>query len=359
VSDLPTIEAIRTHAVIVPLERPLRTASGEMAAAPLLLFDIATSADITGRAYVFGYSPITLVPMASLAASLSDLLAGKPIAPVARMNDMDRAFRLLGRQGLLGMVMSGIDMALWDAQARLHDRAVVELLGGECRPVPAYDSLSLIDPDADREMLEASLERGFKAIKIKVGDAGLDTDIAAVSGLREIAGPETALMIDYNQSLTATEAMRRVSALEEFGLHWVEEPVPAEDLVGHAEVRASCGVPVQTGENWWFPQDMAHAIAAEACDYAMPDLMKIGGITGWLRAMGQAEAASIPVSSHLFPEASAHVLPVTPTAHWLEYLDVASAVLRDPAEIVDGSLTAKGPGLGLDWDEDAVRRFAV
>lgn len=103
---------------------------------------------------------------------------------------------------------------------------------------------------------------------------------------------------------------------------------------------------------------MAHALAAGACDCCMPDLMKIGGVTGWLRAMGQAEAASVPVSSHLFVEASAHVLPVTPGAQYLEYLDLAGAVLSAPPRPVDGTLTAQGPGLGMEWDEAAVARYA-
>ena len=172
-------------------------------------------------------------------------------------------------------------------------------------------------------------------------------------------GPDVRLMIDFNQSLTAPEALRRIRALARFDLEWVEEPVPAEDLAGHARVREGSPVPIQTGENWWFGHDMAHALAAGACDFCMPDLMKIGGVTGWLRAMGQAEAAAVPVSSHLFIEASAHVLPVTPLAHYLEYLDLAGAVLADPPVPVDGCVAARGPGLGMDWDETAVARHLL
>ena len=150
-----------------------------------------------------------------------------------------------------------------------------------------------------------------------------------LAAVREIIGDEVRLMVDYNQSLTVPEAVRRIERLADYDLHWVEEPVPAEDLAGHAAVRAVSPVPIQTGENWWFPQDMAKAIAAQACDLAMPDIMKIGGVTGWLRAAGQAEAASLPVSSHIFIEASAHVLAVTPTCHWLEYLDIAAGVLKE------------------------------
>ena len=91
----------------------------------------------------------------------------------------------------------------------------------------------------------------------------------------------------------------------------------------------------------------------------MPDLMKCGGVTGWMRVAGQAEAANIPMSSHLFAEASAHVLAVTPTAHWLEFLDFARAILVSPAEIIDGTLTARGPGLGLEWNEAAVEKVSL
>ena len=193
--------------------------------------------------------------------------------------------------------------------------------------------------------------------------AGLDSIPGAGAeilddGVRDIIGPDVRLMVDYNQSLTAPEAVRRIDALARFDLAWVEEPVPAEDLAGHARVRTASRVPIQTGENWWFGDDMAHALDADACDCCMPDLMKIGGVTGWMRSMGQAAAASIPVSSHLFIEASAHVLPVTPGAQYLEYLDLAGAVLSTPLLPVDGAVTAQGPGLGMDWDEAAVRRYA-
>ena len=234
---------------------------------------------------------------------------------------------------------------------------MVELLGGRAAPVAAYDSYGIVDPVADAAALERSVEQGFRAIKIKIGVCDLAWDVANVAGVREIVGPDVRLMVDYNQALTAPEAVRRIRELARFDLEWVEEPVPAEDLAGHARVRAGSPVPIQTGENWWFGHDMAHALAAGACDLCMPDLMKIGGVTGWVRAMGQAEAAAVPVSSHLFIEASAHVLPVTPLAHYLEYLDLAGAVLAAPPPVVDGAVTARGPGLGMDWDEAAVARY--
>ncbi len=352
-----TIRAVTARAVAAPLARPLRTASGDIPVSPLLLVDVVSEEGPAGRAYVFGYTTLTLRALKAFLEDLEEVVRGRPAIPVALYDDLAARFRLMGRQGLVGMALSGLDMALWDMQGRAQRRPVVELLGGRATPMPAYDSYGIVDPVADRAALERSVEQGFHAIKIKIGAGDLAWDVARVGGVREIVGPDVRLMVDYNQSLTAPEALRRIRALARFDLEWVEEPVPAEDLAGHARVRAGSPVPVQTGENWWFGHDMAHALAAGACDLCMPDIMKIGGVTGWLRAMGQAEAAAVPVSSHLFVEASAHVLPVTPLAHYLEYLDLAGAILADPPPVVDGTVTARGPGLGMDWDEAAVARY--
>jgi mandelate racemase len=356
---LLTIRDIEAIAVDAPLARPITTASGAIPSAPLVLITVMTAQGVAGRAYIFGYSAVTLRPLVALFAELAGMLRGQAVAPVERMRQFTGAFRLLGRQGLLGMAISGLDMAFWDALGRARGVSVARLLGGEERPQPAYDSYGLVDPERDRAELEQSRERGFRAIKIKLGCGDLQHDVDTVRGVRAIIGDSTGLMVDYNQSLTVPEAMRRINRLAEFDLLWVEEPVPAEDLAGHAAVREACDPAIQTGENWWFPEDAARAIAMKASDFVMLDLMKIGGVTGWLRAAAQAEGASLPVSSHLFLEASAHVLAVTLGAHFLEHLDLAGAVLRDPPKLAGGVLAPRGPGLGLEWDDDAVARYAL
>ena len=233
------------------------------------------------------------------------------------------------------------------------------MLGGSPRPIRAYDSYGAVDPVADEKDLRRSLEQGFRGIKIKGGDGDLANDERVVKAVRALIGPDIALMLDFNQSLDPSEASRRIDRLAAYDLHWIEEPVAAENLQGHAKVRETSPISIQSGENWWFPRGFAEAIASGASDFIMPDLMKVGGVTGWLRVAAQAEAASIPMSSHLFAEASSHMLAVTPTAHWLEVLDLGRAVLAKPIEIVDGTVTARGPGLGLEWDEAAVAKYLV
>jgi mandelate racemase len=355
----PTIRSITARAVDAPISRPVKNAFGVIRSAPLVLIDVVTDQGLTGHSYIFAYTTLTLRPLVRLIEDLGRDLVGRPIAPFDLMTEMDAKFRLLGWQGLVGMAVSGLDMAFWDALGRAAGQPLSVLLGGSSRPIRAYDSYGAIDPVADEKDLRRSLDQGFRGIKIKGGDGDLHNDERVVKAVRGLIGPDIALMLDFNQSLNPSEASRRIDRLAPYDLHWIEEPVPAENLAGHAKVRATSPTSIQSGENWWFPRGFAEAIASGASDFIMPDLMKVGGITGWLRVAAQAEAASIPMSSHLFPEASAHMLAVTPTAHWIEYLDLARAIVAEPVEIVDGTITARGHGLGLSWNEAAVARHLV
>jgi mandelate racemase len=355
----PGIRSVKARGVVAPIARPVKNAFGIIEAAPLVLIDVATDQGVTGRAYIFAYARLTLKPLVHLIEEIGRDLTGKPIAPFDLMAAMDAKFRLLGWQGLVGMAVSGLDMAFWDVLGQVAGKPLAELLGGSPRPIRGYDSYGVVDAVADEKDLRRSLDQGFRGIKIKGGHGDLATDERMVKAVRALIGPDIALMLDFNQSLDTAEASRRIARLAPYDLHWIEEPVAAENLQGHAQVRETSPISIQSGENWWFPRGFAEAIAAGASDFIMPDLMKVGGVTGWLRVAGQAEAASIPMSSHLFAEASSHMLAVTPTAHWLEVLDLGRAILAEPVEIVDGAITARGHGLGLSWNEAAVAKYLV
>src|SRR3954451_21078198 len=355
----PAIRAVRARAVVTPISRPVKNAFGIIESAPLVLIDVETDQGLTGRSYIFAYTELTLKPLVHLIEEIGRDLVGKALAPFDLMAAMDAKFRLLGWQGLIGMAVSGLDMAFWDALGQAAGKPVAELLGGSVRPIRAYDSYGVVDPAADEKDLKRSLEQGFRGIKIKGGDGDAANDERMVKGVRKLIGPDIALMIDFNQSLDPAEAISRIARLSPYDLHWVEEPVAQENLQGLADVRGESSISIQAGENWWFPRGFAEAIAAGASDFIMPDLMKVGGVTGWMRVAAQAEAASIPMSSHLFAEASAHMLAGTPTAHCLEVLALGRAILAEPIEIVDGAVPARGPGLGLVWDEAAVAKYSV
>ena len=184
--------------------------------------------------------------------------------------------------------------------------------------------------------------------------------MAAARAVRERVGDHVTVMCDYNQRLTVNEALQRGRMLDGEGLHWIEEPIRHDDYAGSARIAAALRTPIQIGENLVDTFELVNAIQAKAMDYVMPDVQRIGGVTGWLRAAAIAHAHGIEMSSHLFPEYSAHLLAVTPTAHWLEYVDWASPVIAEPIQIRDGhAIIADRPGSGITWNEDAVKRFAV
>jgi mandelate racemase len=358
--NAPRIKQVMARAVNVPLEYPVRTSVGIVATSPLVLIDLHTDAGVTGRSYVFTYTPLALSATLEMVRSLGRAIEGEPVAPF----DIDRFFaarlRLLGRTGVVLMACAGLDMALWDALALHLRQPLVALLGGRPRPVPAYDSHSMDGLELGVQRAERSAQAGFRAIKTKIGYPTLAEDLRIVRALRKAVGPDVQIMVDYNQGLTVPEALRRVNALAQEGIAWVEEPTLQEDLRGHAEIRRRGAVPVQMGENWCGPDEMQRALDAGACDLAMPDAMKIGGVTGWLRAAALAQAHGIPMSSHIFPEVSAHLLPVTPTAHWLERMDLAGPVLAQPLAFVDGNaVPSEEPGTGITWNEDAVSQWAA
>jgi mandelate racemase len=357
--DSPKITGLTARAVNVPLEYPVRTSVGIVATSPLVLIDLHTDSGVTGRSNVFTYTPLALHATKVLLESFGAAIVNQPLAPF----DIDQWFasrlRLLGRSGLAIMACAGIDMAIWDALAVARGVPLATLLGGTPRDLPAYDSHSMDGLDIGVRRATAAATAGHRAIKTKIGYPTLREDLEILRALRRAVGDDVQIMVDYNQGLTVPEAQRRIQALREEQVAWVEEPTVQEDLAGHAKLRAH-GLPIQMGENWCGPLEMQRAIAAGACDLAMPDAMKIGGVTGWLRASALAQAAGIPMSSHIFQEVSVHLLAVTPTAHWLERMDLAGAVLARPLEFVNGAARCpKEPGTGVAWNEEAIRRFAA
>jgi mandelate racemase len=257
--------------------------------------------------------------------------------------------------------MAGIDMAAWDALGQALNQPLARLLGAKPRPVPAYNSKGLgIQPLQKLEAEAVELvEEGFRAVKLRLGRADARQDIEALRAVKKAVGPDITLMVDFNQGLSVAEAIKRGRMIdEEGGVYWIEEPIRADDFAGCSEIRRQIHTPIQIGENFMGPEQMAQALAAGACDYVMPDAERIGGVTGWMRAAALAQGAGMEMSSHLFPEVSCHLLCATPTCHWLEYVDWADPILERPLQIRDGHAPVpETPGTGIKWDEKAVKQY--
>jgi mandelate racemase len=354
---MPVVRELRVRAVRVPMQEPHRTASGVVTESPLVLVDAIVDGGIAGHGIVFTYTATVLRPVADLIVNFEPLVKGEPLAPVAIADKLAARFRLLGTQGLVGMALAGIDMALWDALARLHGISLVRLLGGVEKRLPAYGAVGHDGATGSARGAEQWAKRGFCGVKAKIGYPDVKEDIEVVRAMRSAVGDDIAIMVDYNQSLTPAEAIERLRALEEFGLTWVEEPTLAHDYEGHAQIAREIATPIQCGENWWGPLDFRHAVDAHASDFMMPEVMKMGGVTGWRRAVAIAEAHGIRVSSHLWPEISAQLLSSTPMAHWLEYADWWNPILEEPLRVENGlAVTSESAGSGVAWNEQEIRK---
>ena len=358
-----TLRAIRARGVNVPMNLTLGTSAGTLRSAALLLVDAETEEGVTGRSYLFCYLPAATPAIAAMLAEIERTAKGDAIDPAALWAKLAGRFKLIGVQGIVRMAMAGFDCACWDALAVAAGVPLVTLLGGKPRRIRAYNSngLGLMPPEAAADEAEKLLEGGFRAVKLRLGYSTLKADLAAARAVRRRLPGSVELMVDYNQALSAAEAFERCRALDAEGVAWIEEPIRHDDFRNCAELAEALATPIQLGENFSLPDQMMEAIAANACDFVMPDLERIGGVTGWRRAAAIAAGVrKLPMSSHLFPETSAHLLGVTPTCHYLEYVDWAAPILAEPLKIVGGeALIPERPGSGLSWNEDAVKRYLM
>lgn len=360
---LLTIRALRATPVEVPLNFVLGTSQGALRQVPLLLIDLETEEGVTGRAYLFCYLRAVAPAIVSILGEIEALTKGAGADPDALTAKLRRRFMLIGVQGIVRMALAGFDVALWDALAFAAGEPLARFIGGEMKPIPAYNScgLGLMDDmgalAAEAEMLLAG---GFRAVKLRLGYPTLAQDIAAVHAVKKRIGDGVKLMVDYNQALSREDALTCGRALDQESIYWLEEPIRHDDYAGATMLARELNVPIQIGENFSLPEAMEVALDTGAADYVMPDLERIGGVTGWRQAARIAKARNVPMSSHLFPEVSAHLLAATPTCHFLEYVDWANVLLRQPLMVKDGhALLPQRPGNGMVWDEDAVKHHRL
>ena len=357
-----TIRSVRTTPVLVPMTYALGTSAARVTKAPLLLIDLETEEGVIGRTYLFCYRPSGARGIALLLEDAASLIRGESVRPAEIAAKLARNFALIGVTGTARMALSGLDAAMWDALAIAAGLPLASMLGGAPRPIRAYNScgLGLMAPSLVADEAARLTEDGFKAVKLRLGYPTLDEDLAAVKAVRERVGTAIEIMVDYNQALSVDEGVQRARALASEGIAWLEEPIRHDDLEGNAKIAAASAVRLQLGENFNGVEAMASALRAQACHLIMPDLARIGGVTGWMQAASLAAAHKVPMSSHLFPEFSAHLLAATPTADWLEYVDWADAILQEPLSIIDGmAIVPDRPGSGIEWDSRAVDRYRL
>ena len=353
-----TFASITARPVVLKLERPIVARIATIAEWPLILIDLTTDEGIVGRSYLEPYTTKAMRYLVPALQDFGDMLKGRQVSPIELYDLTRKSLHFVGYQGLSMIAVSGLDMAAWDALAKAADMPLCVFLGGSVGPVRAYNSngLWLKEPQAvAAEAVGLRDDGGFTGLKLRLGRERVRDDLTTLEAVRNSVGDDIHLMADFNQGLHMGEALERCHLIDDFGLAWIEEPIVYDNFEGYTQLAAELKTPIQIGENFYGPRDLHRALQVKACDYVMPDFMRIGGVTGWLRAAAIAGVVGVPMSTHLYPEVAAHVMRVTETAHWLEWQDWADPILQKPYEIKDGQLFIPDvPGVGLEWNERAV-----
>jgi mandelate racemase len=361
------ITGVRIRRALVPVRRVLNTRVGRFTKGPFLLIDLELKGGGVGRALCFTFIPIGLKVVPIL---LEELVAGAKgrqitLEEAAAVHDAgQKGLTHMGHEGVAQMALSMFDMALHDALAREAGVPLWKLLGGAAEPIPTYNScgLGIMEPqEAAREAKELVAERGgFTHVKLRMGREQAGDEIAVYKAVRSAVGPDILISCDFNQGLPSATALETCRAIDGLGLAWIEEPVAYDDYDTQVRLATKLATPIQVGENWWSWRVGKAAIETGACDYVMPDLLRIGGVTGWMRLARVAEGRAVPFSSHLSPDYSAHVLAATPTRHWLEYMDWGQDLLTDPLLPAQGfTMPRDTPGTGVEWNETAITPHLV
>ncbi len=261
------------------------------------------------------------------------------------------------------LAMAAIDTALWDMRCRRAGLPLHVMAGGARERIPVYTTEGgwlHHSPEQLVDETRAAIAHGFRGAKIKVGKPTGAEDRKRLEAVRRAAGAEFALMVDANQRFAAAEAVRRAALWRDLDLEWFEEPLPADDIDGHAQVAAASPVPIAIGESLYSPGHFAEYLKRRACGIVQVDVARIGGITPWLKVAHLAEACNVPVCPHFLMELHAALTCAVPNAQWLEYIPQLDPITTSRLRIENGfALASTAPGLGIEWDWTAIERLTV
>ena len=264
--------------------------------------------------------------------------------------------------GLVTLAAAAIDTALWDLKGKAFGQPLFRLLGGTSNRVRTYASGYLwrnYDADMLAEAGAGLVERGFQAMKFRMGAHARDREeVRRMRALREAVGEDIDLMVDINQDWDVPRAIRMGAEIDACGLYWLEDPVHHQDYAGMRQISTSIRAPIATGEYHFGIQPIGHMLAQRAVDIVMVDLLRVGGITHWMKAAGMAEGFNKPIVSHLAPEILGHCLAAAPNGLIAEHMPWALPLFANELSLAGGAIVLpERPGLGLEFDEEALERL--
>ncbi|MFD1939830.1 MULTISPECIES: mandelate racemase/muconate lactonizing enzyme family protein [Nonomuraea] len=313
----------------------------------------------TGYAYTIGTGGRAVLSM--LREHLLPQLVGQDARDIERLwFELFAHTRATAVGAITSLALAAVDTALWDLRCLRAGEPLWRLAGGFRRQVPMYDTEGgwlHLSADELARGAKASQQAGWPGVKIKVGKPSLHEDVERLREVREAVGPAMDIMVDANQSFTHAEATRRARAFEALDIFWFEEPMPADDLSGHAHLARATSIPVAVGESMYSIGQFREYLAAGAASIVQVDVARVGGITPWLKVAHLAEAANIAVCPHFLMELHVSLAAAIPNGRYVEHIPQLRAITHGELEIVAGHAVApETPGLGIDWDRDAIDR---
>jgi L-talarate/galactarate dehydratase len=363
------ISGIRSQIVALPADEPLAgAAENPNATRPIVALEMTTDDGLVGLGVTYFGGALT-GSLRSAFDELGALTVGEdPLRVEAIAAKLRTAAGSAGPGGIFHLALSALDMALWDIRGKALGMPLWKLLGGARERVPTYASGALMRGlTLDRVVRAAATlkEKGFREMKTQLALPGETTparEVERMVRVRESIGPDIRLMCDINQRWRPEQAIDIGRRVEDagVGLFWLEDVTTADDYAGLARVTAALSTPVAGGEYLWGIVPFRHMLEARSVDIVMIDLVRVGGITQWMKVAGMAEAFNLPVVSHLIPEVHVHLIGAIPNGLTVEYMPWLRHLFEEVPEPQNGELAMPtGPGLGLNFDRAAIERYRV
>jgi L-alanine-DL-glutamate epimerase-like enolase superfamily enzyme len=349
----------------VPLVQPYMAAGKEIREYWHVLARVITDNGIEGFGYVVMLNAALVKPLAEATRELANLLTGMHVfEPEAAWMKLTQAAKWVGPGGFVNCAIAPLDIAMWDAAAKAANQPLYRLLGGFSDRVPAYASDNLwynLSLDELAASARQHVADGFKAMKLRIGNEKTPLgEVRRVAAVQEAAGDGVRIMVDATETWEVNRALQTGRALQDAGIHWLEDPIDHQDVMGMSRLANVLHVPIATGEHLYTLGEFSQLFGARGAGIGIIDLARIGGITPWRRVANLALASNVRICGHVLPELHVHLLAAIPNGHLVEYVPRSERILQSMPKLEDGNLVAPtAPGLGLALDMEAVRRFRV